>query len=169
MTRPSGISWGEEEAEQEEEPTERPGGVARENRRGGFRADSEISPILEGWFATPLCVCVPRACVRGRGHPFSSRETPNLLTLVHLLPTDRSPASFAASLCDGQSDNLQNKRLYHRRIAGSDGYVVGTRKGAYLDVKIVVKNRGCVLNQCYLLEKLKFRINRSRISNHFGD
>lgn len=117
MTRPSGISWGEEEAEQEEEPTERPGGVARENRRGGFRADSEISPILEGWFATPLCVCVPRACVRGRGHPFSSRETPNLLTLVHLLPTDL--------------------RLLSLRVFATGNRIICKIKGYTIDVSLV--------------------------------
>lgn len=29
------------------------GGGERRRRRGGFRADTEISPILEGWLATP--------------------------------------------------------------------------------------------------------------------
>ena len=58
MTRPTGISWGEEEAEQQEEALGDEEEETRGSRRGGFRADTEISPILEGWFATPLCVCV---------------------------------------------------------------------------------------------------------------
>lgn len=64
----------EEEEEQEEQ---KPARGTRGNRRGGFRADTEISPILEGCLATPLslclcvCVCVCAwKCVRGhRFHP----------------------------------------------------------------------------------------------------
>lgn len=72
------------EQEEEEEEEQKPARETRGNRRGGFRADTEISPILEGCLATPLAclsICHVRVCVCLRvemreGLPFSSRETP---------------------------------------------------------------------------------------------
>ena len=72
-----------------------PAGGTRENRRGGFRADTEISPILEGCFATPLprlraCACTRPLCVamrEGGGPPFSQSQTclyPATFTLFSL-------------------------------------------------------------------------------------
>ena len=52
------------EQEEEEEEEQKPARETRGNRRGGFRADTEISPILEGCLATPLaCLSICQLCV----------------------------------------------------------------------------------------------------------
>lgn len=94
------VGWREEaeqrQQEEEEEEEQKPAGETRENRRGGFRADTEISPILEGCFATPLprlcaCACTCPLCVamreeEGEGHRFLN---PKLLYLAYATFTPR--------------------------------------------------------------------------------
>lgn len=60
-----------------EERTREGQGEIQRRRRGGFRADTEISPILEGWLATPQllsCGLNDSTAVRD-SHPCLPRHT----------------------------------------------------------------------------------------------
>lgn len=80
-----GVKRGGRAAQEEEEQEEqKPARGTRGNRRGGFRADTEISPILEGCLATPLslCLCVCLRVEMREGAPFSPCDIP-IFTWLH--------------------------------------------------------------------------------------